>query len=118
MGRKSASAAPAASGEVDPLLQPIRQAFAKDAEVTVGRVLSANGLMVKGKLFAAISKGRLLVKLPKTEVAALIAEKRAAPFTSGGGRVMKEWATIGVENRDQWLDIARRARRFVGTGAP
>jgi len=31
---------------------------------------------------------------------------------------MKEWATIGVENRDQWLDIARRARRFVGTGAP
>lgn len=113
MGRKSAAAGAGAEGAVDPLLQPIRQAFAKDAEVTVGRVLSANGLMVKGKLFAAISKGRLLVKLPKAEVAALIAEKRGAPFTSGGGRVMKEWATIGVENRDRWLDIARRARHFV-----
>lgn len=117
MGRKSAGAAADAKDAVDPLLQPIRQAFAKDAEVTVGRVLSANGLMVKGKLFAAISKGRLLVKLPREEVAALIAEKRGAPFASGGGRVMKEWATIGAENQQQWLDIARRARRFVGAGA-
>ncbi len=116
IGRKSAGAAPAAENAVDPLLQPIREAFAKDAEVTVGRVLSANGLMVKGKLFAAISKGRLLVKLPKAEVAALIAEKRGAPFATGGGRVMKEWTTIGVEDQDQWLKIARRARRFVGTG--
>jgi TfoX/Sxy family transcriptional regulator of competence genes len=69
--------------------------------------------MVHGKLFAAISKGRLLVKLPKDEVAKLIAEKRGAPFSSGG-RIMKEWATIVVEDQDAWLDIAQRAREFVG----
>lgn len=115
MGRKSAQNADA-EGALDPLLVPIRQAFAKDAEVSVGRVLSSNGLLVKGKLFAAISKGRLLVKLPKAEVAALIAEKRGAPFATGGGRVMKEWATIGVKDQDNWLEIARRARRFVAAG--
>lgn len=114
MRRKSAGTAVIAEGALDPLLQSIGRAFAEDQEVSVGRVLSANGLMVKGKLFAAISKGRLLVKLPKDEVAKLIAEKRAAPFSSGGGRVMKEWATIGVEDQRTWLDIARRARAFVG----
>lgn len=114
MGRKSAKTA-VVEGALDPLLQPIRQAFAKDDEVSVSRVLSANGLMVKGKLFAALSKGRLLVKLPKDEVAKLIAEKRGAPFSSGGGRVMKEWVTIGAEEQSAWLEIARRARQFVAS---
>jgi TfoX/Sxy family transcriptional regulator of competence genes len=113
MRRKSAGTAALAEGALDPLLQPIRRAFAEDEEVSVGRVLSANGLMVKGKLFAAISKGRLLVKLPREDVAALIADKGGAPFTTGGGRVMKEWATIGVDRRESWLEIARRARQFV-----
>ena len=113
MGRKSAPTASAAEGALDPSLAPIRRAFAKDGEVSVGRVLSANGLMVKGKLFAAISKGRLLVKLPASDVATLIADKGGEPFTTGGGRVMKEWVTIGVEDRDKWLELAQRARRFV-----
>ena len=114
MRRKSAGTAAIAEGALDPLLQPIRRAFAEDEEVSVGRVLSANGLMVKGKLFAAISKGRLLVKLPKDEVAKLIADKRGAPFSTGSGRVMKEWVTVGAEDQRRWLDIARRARDFVG----
>ncbi len=69
--------------------------------------------MIKGKLFAAITKGRLLVKLPKDEVAALIAAKRGAAFSTGGGRVMKEWVTLGAEDQEKWLEIARRARDFV-----
>lgn len=112
MGRKSAKNG-GGEGEVDPLLQPIQQAFAEDGEVRVGRALSTNGLMVKGKLFAAISKGRLLIKLPKDEIAKLIAEKRGAPF-SIGSRIMKEWATIGVKDQHTWFDIARQAREFVG----
>jgi hypothetical protein len=102
-----------ASEAVDPLLLPILGAFAEDKDVTVGRVLSANGLKVGGKLFAGISKGRLLIKLPAEEVASLVASKLGASFATGGDRVMKEWVTIGVERRDAWIELARRAKRFV-----
>jgi hypothetical protein len=43
MRRKSAGTAAIAEGALDPLLQPIRRAFAEDEEVSVGRVLSAKG---------------------------------------------------------------------------
>ena len=50
MGRKSAKSG-GGEGEVDPLFQQTRQAFAKDGDVSVGRVLAVDGLVVGSKPF-------------------------------------------------------------------
>src|SRR5579863_5423541 len=112
MKRKS-TAKGVAAGAIDPLLIPIQAAFAEDKDVAVGRVLSANGLKTGGKLFAGISKGRLLLKLPAEDVARLVANEWGAPFAAGGGRVMREWVTIGGERQDAWVGLARQAKSFV-----
>jgi hypothetical protein len=55
------------------------------------RGFGADALKVNGKIFATLSKGRLLLKLPSERVDALIASNLAERFSTGVGRVKKEW---------------------------
>jgi TfoX/Sxy family transcriptional regulator of competence genes len=91
----------------------VTRAFAKDAEVSFGRLFASDGLKVRDKIFAMLVRGNLVVKLPKARVDALIAESKGARFDPGHGRLMKEWVVIapGVDN---WLAFAKEARSFVG----
>lgn len=93
--------------------------FSADPSVTPpspqGGRFGASGLKVNGKVFAMLSKGELVVKLPKERVDQLIASHGARRFDPGHGRELKEWVTIGPDDGRSWPALAEEARRFVST---
>jgi len=111
---------PAHTANEEALFAPIVAVFAKDARVelpargdgAVAKTFGARGLKVGGKVFAMMSGGKLVVKLPKDRVAALVAGKKGEPFVLGP-RVMKEWVAIPVRAKASWRALAEEARAFV-----
>jgi hypothetical protein len=77
----------------------------------------ANALKVDGKIFASLSRGRLLLKLPKARVDDLIDAGKGAPFSTGADRVKKEWVTLAPTTEADWCALADEARAFVGGGS-
>ena len=75
-----------------------------------GRGFGAAALKVGGSIFAMLSGDRLVVKLPRERVAALIASGGGAPFDAGKGHPMQEW--VVVEDPD-WQALAAEALGFV-----
>ena len=107
------AATPTGEPAVDPRFAPIVAEFRHDPAVTAGKLFSAIGLKVDGKIFAMFPKGEFVAKLPKARVDELIRQKRGVAFDPGHGRLMKEW--IAMRDHDElWLELAREARRFVG----
>lgn len=99
--------------QVDPSFAPIVAAFAHDRQVKCGRMFSSNSVLnVGGKIFAMLSKGRLVVKLPKQRVDAMVGGGGGKHFDPGHGRLMKEWVVVSQEAED-WIELAREAHRFV-----
>ena len=91
-------------------------AFSKDRRVTIGegKGFGSGGLKVDGKLFALMSsRGEFVAKLPKLRVSELVAKGIGEPFDPGHGRLMKEWIAMRGGS-DDWVSLAREARRFVG----
>lgn len=99
--------------DVDPDFARVAKAFARDPEVTYGRMFASMGLKVSGKIFAMFVKGRFVAKLPKERVDELVRSETAAYFDPGHGRLMKEWVAL-EGGQESWLDLAREAKRFVG----
>jgi TfoX/Sxy family transcriptional regulator of competence genes len=88
--------------------------------VTLGsgrRGFGSGALQVDGHIFAMLTDGRLVLKLPGDRVAALVASGDGRPFDAGKGRPMKEWIALEDPEGTQWLALAREARAFVA-GAP
>ena len=83
-----------------------------------GKGFGSAGLKVNGKLFALMSsQGKLVAKLPRRRVDALVSSGRAEHFDPGHGRLMKEWVAVD-RGGASWVDLAREAYRFVkGTEA-
>jgi hypothetical protein len=73
----------------------------------------SNALKANGKIFASLTKGRLLLKLPPARVDALVKSKKAERFSTGVGRVKKEWVTVGPSTEREWLALADEARAYV-----
>ncbi|HEX8273069.1 MAG TPA: hypothetical protein VF615_10555 [Longimicrobiaceae bacterium] len=101
--------------EVDPRFAPVVDAFAADPAVTAGTMMASFGLKVNGKIFAMVARGRLVVKLPKARVDALVGGGAGEHFDPGHGRRMKEW--ISIAGDDGWQELAREAYAFVKAGA-
>jgi hypothetical protein len=78
-----------------------------------GRGFGSNALKAEGKIFAALSNGRLLVKLPVERVKALVEAKLGEPFSTGPGRVKKEWVTVAPSSAEEWARLSEEARDFV-----
>jgi hypothetical protein len=72
----------------------------------------SNGLKLDGRLFALFTRGTLVVKLPATRVATLVAAKLGVPFDPGHGRKMKEWLEIR-STRAPVLQLAQEAYAFA-----
>lgn len=71
-------------------------------------------LEVGGKLFAMPVRGRLVVKLPRSRVDALVASGDGERFDPRhDGRVMKEWLMLSATSSLDWLPLAREALAFV-----
>ena len=61
-------------------------------------------------------RGKLVVKLPKQRVDALIASGDGERFDPRkNGQLMKEWIVIEPTSAEQWLPLAREALDFVAT---
>jgi len=111
------SAAPEHSApQLDPEFQRVVDAYAGDPRVVYGKMMASPGLKVDGKIFAMLSRGRFVAKLPKPRVDALVASGAGERFDPGHGRIMKEWVVIGRGSVD-WLSLAREAYAFVSGGA-
>lgn len=98
---------------VDPAFAPVVGAFARDREVSYGKMFASKGLKVNGKIFAMHTKGKFVAKLPQPRVAELVRLGTGAYFDPGHGRLMKEWVAI-AGNEASWVGLAKEARKFVG----
>jgi hypothetical protein len=73
----------------------------------------ARTLKSGGSIFAMLAGGRLVVKLPASRVAALIADGTGLPFDAGKGKPMKEWLTVVSDDGPAWVALAGEALDFV-----
>lgn len=80
-----------------------------------GRGFGSSGLKIQEKIFAMLSGGRLVVKLPKARVDALVASGDGVRFDPRkNGQVMKEWLSVEPASNVDWMELAREALVFVG----
>jgi hypothetical protein len=75
----------------------------------------SSGLKIHNKIFAMLVKGKLVVKLPRSRVDALIASGDGERFDPGHGRLMKEWVAVEPTSEQEWLPLAREAMEFVAS---
>ena len=88
--------------------------YAND-EAQAKKSFGATELKVHGKIFAMLVRGRLVVKISRTRVDALIAAGAGERFDPRhDGRLMKEWLVIDPACEEQWLPLAQEALAFVG----
>ena len=104
------------TSQIDPRFVPIVNAFAGDRQVKCGRMFSSNSVLsVHGKIFAMLTKGNLVVKLPKDRVDEMVSRGHGKHFDPGHGRLMKEWVVVGP-GKLSWIELAKEAHRFVKEG--
>ncbi len=94
-------------------------AFADEPGVTLphqdgSRGFGSTALKVNRSIFAMLTRGHLIVKLPRDRVSALVEEGTGGPFDAGKGAPMKEWLTVWSDDVDTWQSLAREALSFVG----
>lgn len=97
----------------DERFDAVVEALRVRTDVTVGRMFGSSGLKVGGKVFSMLVKGKLVVKLPKPRVEALIASGSGEYFDPGHGRPSKEWVAIQPNDEPRWLDVSEEAMNFV-----
>jgi hypothetical protein len=105
------------SDQAEDLFQRLVERFSADPSVAPpgeGKGFGAGGLKVNGKIFAMLSKGELVVKLPRKRVDELVDTGTGTRFDPGHGRVMKEWVSIPPKQASEWTALADEARAFVG----
>jgi hypothetical protein len=78
------------------------------------RGFGSAALKINGSIFAMVSHGRLVVKLPAPRVRELITAGVGEPFDAGKGRPLKEWLTVCGADDSTWRELASEAARFVG----
>jgi hypothetical protein len=94
----------------------LAQRFLSDPAVSRGTGFGSNpGLRVRGKIFAMLARGELVLKLPKEEVDELVASGAGVRFDAGKGRPMKEWVVVSARASRSWGTLAQRALTFVGS---
>ena len=103
--------------DADALFARVVERFKTDKAVTpptmkAGKFGSA-ALTVDGKIFAFLSQGDLVVKLPRERVDELVGTGTGKPYDARRGKVMKEWVAIAPAESRRWSRLADEARDFV-----
>lgn len=86
-----------------------------DVTLSTKKGFGEGTLQVQGGIFAMLTRGRLVVKLPRQRVDALVAAGEGERFDPGRGRVMKEWLSLDPASELDWLALAREAMAFVAS---
>lgn len=77
----------------------------------------SSALKIHNKIFAMLVGDRLVVKLPKRRVDALIAAGDGQRFDpKKNGQLMKEWIVIEPASKVEWLTLAKEAMEYVASG--
>ena len=81
------------------------------------RKFGSNGLRINGRVFAMLSaEKRLIVKLPRTRVDALVSSRDGVQFDPRrNGKLMKEWLVLNPSSKISWLELATEAMGFAGS---
>jgi phage protein U len=103
-----------ANASAEECYRSLAERYAGQSEPAPSKGFGSNALKVNGKIFASLTGGRLLLKLPEARVDALVKAKKATRFSTGVGRIKKEWVTIGPSTQSDWLALAEEARAYVG----
>ncbi len=81
-----------------------------------GRGFGSRALKSDGKIFAMVARhGKLVMKLPRARVEALIADAVGTAFVAGHGRAMKEWIEFDVTPANL-IALGREAAKYVRSG--
>src|ERR1700733_12367794 len=78
-----------------------------------GAGFGRSALRYRGKIFAMLVRGRLVVKLAADRVAALVAAGHGGHFDANKGTPMREWFTANPESAITWSDLAAEALAFA-----
>ena len=80
-----------------------------------GRHFGSEALKVNGSIFAMVTGGQLVVKLPADRVRAMVESGTGGPFGAAKNKgPMKEWAAVLDDDPDTSVALAREALEFVG----
>jgi hypothetical protein len=91
----------------------IAAAHLGDPAITRTKMFGMPVLKVGGRVFAGVTDGRLVFKLPVARVEALLSAGHAERFQPMPGRAMKEWVTVRPDAAADWPELAAAARSFV-----
>ena len=84
------------------------------ARVVEGKGFGSTGqLKVGGKIFAMLVRDKLVVKLPRTRVDALVVSGDGERFDAGKGKPMAEWFALSPGSSRLWRALADEAMAFV-----
>jgi hypothetical protein len=91
---------------------------AADPQVRIGRPgqtrgFGSNGLTVAGSIFAMVVKGRLVVKVDRQRVDALVAAGAGERLETSTGKSMKEWVSVGPLDDAAFRALVLEAYHFV-----
>lgn len=102
---------------------PAEVRFSELAEALVGRDgvtlgsekrgFGSDALQVEGRIFAMVTRGSIVLKLPAEQVRGLIASGQGSPFDAGKGRPMREWVVLERGAHERLPQLALEARAFV-----
>ncbi|MEA2160883.1 MAG: hypothetical protein QOD66_3263 [Solirubrobacteraceae bacterium] len=103
--------AASASATPEDAFEALALALLGQPEISEGTGFGSNpGLRVRGKIFAMLNRGRLVVKLPAARCADLVSAGQAEFFQTGG-RSMREW--VAIPPRGDWPELTQAALEFV-----
>jgi hypothetical protein len=80
------------------------------------RAFGSDALKVDNRIFAMFVRERLVLKLPRKRVDALVAQGDGERFDPGHGRLLKEWLALDPRSEQDWEALASEALEFVGAG--
>jgi hypothetical protein len=109
---------PMPTADPDALFEQLVERFRGEPDVTLptpgkGSGFGASALKVNGKIFAMVSKGELIVKLPRKRVDELLDSGVGTRFDPGHGRLMTEWLSVEPDRSQRWPALADEARDYV-----
>jgi hypothetical protein len=82
-----------------------------------GSGFGRGALRYRGKIFAMLVRGQLVVKIPADRVAALINAGHGSAFDANKGTPMREWLSVDPESSLDWLALATEALHFARSAA-